>query len=118
MDSLFLLASLIVLALLGGWALGIAGHVRAGTALRQVAALRAELAALRGEVNGMAGALVAAGFRPPEPRSRHPAPAVPMPVAGPARSRGRPAARAGPHRPRRRPGRAPPRCARSATSRN
>ncbi|HWT08004.1 MAG TPA: DUF2339 domain-containing protein, partial [Roseomonas sp.] len=65
------LAVLLVLIFFGGWGFGIAGFARAGRARRDAEALRAEVALLRAEVDGMAGALVAAGFRPPE--------AVPVP---------------------------------------
>ncbi|CAH0292854.1 DUF2339 domain-containing protein [Roseomonas sp. CECT 9278] len=59
---------LILLAVLffGGWIFGVAGFARAGAARREARALRDEVAALRTEVGGMAGALVAAGFRPPD----------------------------------------------------
>lgn len=68
------LAVLLVLIFFGGWGFGVAGFARAGRARREAEALRAEVAALRAEVGGMAGALVAAGFRPPE------AAAAPPPV--------------------------------------
>ena len=57
---------LVALFFLGGWIFGIAGFARAGAARREAERLRAEVAALRAEVGGMAGALIAAGFRPPE----------------------------------------------------
>lgn len=60
------LAVLLVLIFFGGWGFGVAGFARAGRARREAEALRAEVALLRAEVGGMAGALVAAGFRPPE----------------------------------------------------
>ncbi|MBR0672163.1 DUF2339 domain-containing protein, partial [Neoroseomonas soli] len=63
MEGLFLL---VVLFFLGGWIFGIAGFARAGAARRDLEALRAQVAALRAEVGGMAGALIAAGFRAPE----------------------------------------------------
>jgi uncharacterized membrane protein len=63
MEGLILL---VVLLFFGGWIFGVAGFARAGAARREARALRDEVAALRQEVGGMAGALVAAGFRPPE----------------------------------------------------
>lgn len=62
MEGLILLAGLVVL----GWVLGIAGFVRAGSARREAETLRAELAAMRAELGGIGGALIAAGFRPPQ----------------------------------------------------
>jgi len=76
MDSFLLLAGLIGLLILLGSVLGIAGFARAGATQREAAALKAEIARLRGEVAGMAAALVAAGFRPPE--------SPPAPPAAPA----------------------------------
>ncbi|WP_198372630.1 hypothetical protein, partial [Roseomonas rosulenta] len=64
MEGLILLVALLIV---GGWILGVAGFVRAGAARREARALQAQIAALRAEVGGMAGALIAAGFRPPEP---------------------------------------------------
>ncbi|MEO3472249.1 DUF2339 domain-containing protein [Roseomonas sp. CAU 1739] len=72
------LALLLGIIFFGGWGLGVAAFARAGRARRDAEALRAELAALRAEVSGMAGALVAAGFRPPE------AAAAPSPVYAPS----------------------------------
>lgn len=62
MEGLFLLLALLFL---GGWILGIAGFARAGVVRREAEALRGEVVALRAEVEGMATALIAAGFRPP-----------------------------------------------------
>lgn len=70
MEALILL---ILVFLLGGWIFGIAAFFRAGRARLDNEALRREVAALRGEVAGMAGALITAGFRPPEAASQ-PAP--------------------------------------------
>jgi uncharacterized membrane protein len=69
---------LLVLLFLGGWIFGVAGFARAGRARRDAEVLRAEVAALRAEVGGMAGALLAAGFRPPQ------APPMPPPAHAPA----------------------------------
>lgn len=82
MEGFFIL---VVLVFLGGWILGVAGFARAGAARREMQGLRAEVAALRGEITGMAGALIAAGFRPPGPPmpDAQAAPA-PEPAAGPA----------------------------------
>ncbi|MBW6398512.1 DUF2339 domain-containing protein [Roseomonas sp. HJA6] len=73
MEGLILL---FVLFLLGGWIFGIAGFARAGRARRDAEALRREVATLRGDVAGMAGALIAAGFRPPQPAAAPPAHSV------------------------------------------
>jgi uncharacterized membrane protein len=83
MEGLLLLVALFFL---GGWIFGVAGFARAGAARRQAEALRAEVAALRAEIGGMAGALVAAGFRPPEAAPPPPAaePAAVPPWAGAA----------------------------------
>lgn len=70
---------LVALIFVGGWIFGIAGFVLAGAARRRAEALHAEVAALRAELGDMAGALVAAGFRPPG------AAAAPAGAAAPAR---------------------------------
>ncbi len=71
---------LVAIFFLGGWIFGIAGFARAGAARREAERLRGEVAALRAEVGGMAGALIAAGFRPPE--------AAPHPYAAPPEAYG------------------------------
>lgn len=75
---------LVGLSIMGGFILGIAGFFRAGAARREARALQAELASLRGEVAGMAAALVAAGFRPPEPAPPPQPAAAPSPWASTA----------------------------------
>ncbi|GGJ32459.1 DUF2339 domain-containing protein [Neoroseomonas lacus] len=86
MESLALLLGIIFL---GGWGLGIAAFARAGRARREAEALRTEVAALSAQLGGMAGALISAGFRPPEaapavPPAYAPSPAEAAPVAAPA----------------------------------
>jgi uncharacterized membrane protein len=82
------LALLLGIIFFGGWGFGVAGFARAGRARREAEALRAEVAALRSEVGGMAGALIAAGFRPPgavpaERQDHAPAPEEPEPAVVP-----------------------------------
>ncbi len=73
MEGLILL---VVMFLLSGSALGIAGIIRAGRARREAEALRGEVTFLRNEVAGMAAALIAAGFRPPHAAGSPLAPGV------------------------------------------
>ena len=77
------LALLLGIIFFGGWGLGVAAFARAGRARRDAEALRAEVAALRAEVGGMAGALIAAGFRPPEAASAAPLTPAPAPYLSP-----------------------------------
>jgi uncharacterized membrane protein len=74
------LALLLGIVFFGGWGLGVAAFARAGRARREAEALRAELATLRAELGSMAGALIAAGFRPPEAAA---APPMAVPLATP-----------------------------------